>query len=115
MTFWCPALTSWHPKGHRLPPLPLNNKNGLAVFSTIWLWGSIPWVFHETEIQIERLQMQAHEIMDCQDLVNEIDYMAQFLRSDHVYEDYADFDAMAKDLDEAANKLTNLVERLRLL
>ena len=59
--------------------------------------------------------MQAHEIMDCQDLVNEIDYMAQFLRSDHVYEDYADFDAMAKDLDEAANKLANLVERFRLL
>ena len=63
----------------------------------------------------ERLQMQAHEIMDCQDLVNEIDYMAQFLRSDHVYEDHADFDAMAKDLDEAANKLANLVERFRLL
>ena len=114
MTFWCPALTSWHPKGHRLPPLPLNNKNGVSVFSTVWLWGGILWVFHETETQIERFDMNASEIIDCQDLVTDLDCIAEYLRSDYIFDDINAFDAMADDLNKAADKLTNLVERLRL-
>jgi len=58
--------------------------------------------------------MNAPEIIDCQDLVTEIDYVAECLRSDYVFDEAANFDAMADELTKAADKLANLVERLRL-
>ena len=58
--------------------------------------------------------MNASEIIDCQDLVTDIDCIAECLRSDYILDDIAAFDAMADDLNKAADKLANLVERLRL-
>ena len=58
--------------------------------------------------------MNASEIIDCQDLVTDIDCIAESLRSDYIFEDSTTFDAMADDLNMAADKLVNLVERLRL-
>lgn len=50
--------------------------------------------------------MNASEIMDCQDLIDDIDYIAECMRA-------SQFDEMADDLHCAADKLANLVERLR--
>lgn len=54
------------------------------------------------------------EVMDCQDLVTELDYVAECLRADFAYDGTTDFDVMADELNKASDKLANLVERLRL-
>jgi hypothetical protein len=58
--------------------------------------------------------IHASEVMDCQDLVTELDYVAECLRADFAYDGSTDFDAMADELNRASDKLANLVERLRL-
>lgn len=58
--------------------------------------------------------MNASEIIDCQDLVTDIDCIAEYLRSDYIFDNDATLDEMADDLNKAADKLANLVERLRL-
>ena len=58
--------------------------------------------------------IHSSEVMDCQDLVTDLDCIAEYLRSDYIFDDINAFDVMADDLNKAADKLTNLVERLRL-
>ena len=50
--------------------------------------------------------MEMAEVMDCQDLVDDLNVIAHAVR-----EDYCDW--AADDLEKAADKLANLVERLR--
>jgi len=58
--------------------------------------------------------MNTVEIMDCQDIVADLDFISSMLREVyHVHNDNVDWCGMADDVDKAADKLLNLVERLR--
>jgi plasmid maintenance system antidote protein VapI len=52
--------------------------------------------------------------MDCTDLVGEIDFVAKCLREEYMDPEHWDLNGMADDLNKAADKLANLVERLRM-
>jgi plasmid maintenance system antidote protein VapI len=58
--------------------------------------------------------MNASEIMDYTDLVGEIDFVAKCLREEYMDPEHWDLNGMADDLNKAADKLANLVERLRM-
>lgn len=56
--------------------------------------------------------MNAPEIIDCNDLIQDLDLMASLFREGQM--EYWDTNSMADDLNKAADKLANLVERMRM-